>query len=269
MRSLLLAVFAAWTTSLLAVAQGLSPDDQRIVDSARSRYYSLDKRGFQSVTCTVSFDFSTAPILPSDNPKDNLQVLESTQFVMTLDRNGPTVLFRYPEGAGDAAQRQADPTANLLKSLIQGLFLTWPTKGLNGPIPPFDSQIKTVTKTDDGYRLTLSFPGDPVRIEMDKDLLVNEIVSVGGKVDERPKYSPTPEGLIFVGNHAIDNEDSGRVEVMYELESSTIEGMTLPSAAHLVVNSNLNVRFRMDECSVTKGTVLSVLPPKHAEPAKK
>jgi hypothetical protein len=148
------------------------------------------------------------------------------------------------------------------------MFLTWPTKGLHGPIPAFNSQIKSALETSDGFELILNFPGDPVRIDLDKNYLATEIVSVGGKVDERPKYSPTPEGLIFVGNRAIDNEDSGKVDVEYELEDSIIDGLTLPSAAHLVVNSNINVRFRLDECSVIKGTVLSVLPPKPAKPLK-
>lgn len=262
MRSLFLAFLTGVSVAQMAGAKGLSPDEQKIVESARSRYYSLDGHGFVSATCSVKFDFSTVPILPSTNPAENLKLLKLTQFDLTLDRNGPTVSHMYPNGSSDDMQRRADQMANLLTSLIQGLFLTWPTKGLNGPIPAYDSQIKSAVETNDGYRLILSFPGDPVRIDINKDYLVTEIVSVSGKADERPRYSPTPEGLIFVGNVATDKEESGLVEVKYELENSIIDSLRLPTTVHLQVHPNIDVKFALSGCIVKKGTVLSVQPPK-------
>jgi hypothetical protein len=171
MRSLFFAFLTGVSIVQMACAQGLSQDELKIVESARSRYYSLDGHGFLSATCSVKFDFSTVPILPSANPAENLQLLKQTQFVLTLGRNRPTVSHIYPNGSSDDMQRRADPMANLFTSLVQGLFLTWPTKGLNGPIPAYDSQIKSAVKTNDGYRLILSFPNDPVRIDMNKDYL--------------------------------------------------------------------------------------------------
>lgn len=268
MRLLSLALLALMPATNVVTAQALSPGEQEIVDSARSHYYNLDLNGFLSYKCSVKFDFSTVPILPSDNPPENLALLKSTQFVITEDRNGPTVSHTYPSGISQSAERRTDPTTNLLTSLVKGLFLTWPTKGLHGPIPSFNSQIESVAKTSDGFEFILSFPGDPVRIDLDRNYLVTEIVSVGGKVDETPRYSPTPEGLVFVGNHAIDDEDSGRIDVEYELVSSIVDGMRLPTSAHLVVKPNIDVRLALDECSVNKGTVLKVLPPKPPEPSK-
>jgi hypothetical protein len=268
MRLLALTLLALMPAANVVTAQGLSASEQKIVDSARSRYYSLDLNGFLSYKCTVKFDFSTVPILPSDNPSENLALLKSTQFAITEDRDGPTVSHTYPSGTSETAKRRADPMTNLLTSLVKGLFLTWPTKGLHGPIPSFNSQIKSVAETSNGFEFILSFPGDPVRIDLDRNYLATEIVSVGGKVDERPKYSPSPDGLIFIGNHAIDNEDSGEVELEYDLESSTIDGLRLPTSAHLVIHPNIDVRFALDECSVNKGTVLTVLPPKTAATPK-
>lgn len=245
-----------------AGAQGLSPDERRIVETARSRYYSLDGHGFVSVTCSVKFDFSTVPILLSADSAGDLRQIEATKFTLTLDRNGPTVQHEFPDATDEGTRRRADPTVNLLSSLVQGLFLTWPTKGLNGPIPMFDSQIKSAVETSDGYRLVLSFPGDPVRIEMNKDYLVTEIVSVGGKVDERPEYRSSPEGLVFSGNAAVDNsESSGPVNVTYKMENSVIDGFRLPTAVHLQVHPNIDVTFALDGCSVSRGTVISAQPP--------
>ena len=150
----------------------------------------------------------------------------------------------------------------MLSSLVKGLFLTWPTKGLNGPIPMFDSQIKSAVETSDGYRLVLSLPGDPVRIEMNKDYLVTEIVSVGGKVVERPEYRPSPEGLVFSGNAAIDNSEGSRpVNVTYELDSSMVDGFRLPTVVRLQVHPNIDVKLALNGCTVSRGTVISVQPP--------
>jgi hypothetical protein len=262
MRSLFLTFLTGVSIVQMAGAQRLSQGELKIVESARSRYYSLDGHGFISATCGVKFDFSTVPILSSANPAENLDLLKKTKFVLTLDRNRPTASYVYPNGSSDDMQRRADPMAKLLTSLIQGLFLTWPTKGLNGPIPVYDSQIKSAVATKDGYRLILSFPGDPVRIDMNKDYLVTEIVSVSGKVDEWPRYSPSPDGLIYVGNVANDKEESGPVEVKYELENSIIDGLRLPTTIHLQVQSNIDVRYTLTDCKVNKGTVLSVESPK-------
>lgn len=266
MRLLFFVLVVAVSIAQNAGAQGLSPDERKIVESARSRYYSLDSHGFISATCSVKFDFLTVPILPSGDSADNLKLLEATQFTLTLNRNGPTVQHKYPDGTNDDAERSAESSASLLSSLVQGLFLTWQSKGLNGPIPMFDSQIKSAVETNDGYRLILSVPGDPVRIEMNKDYLVTEIVSVGGKVDERPQYLPSPEGLIFTGNIATDDsESSGRVEVKYELDSSMVEGFRLPTSAHLQVSHNIDVKLALNGCTVSKGVVVSVQPPDAAD----
>jgi hypothetical protein len=266
MRLLLLLLVAAVPIAPNAVSQGLSPAEKKIVDSARSRYYSLDGQGFISATCSVKFEFSTVPILPSVDSLANLKLLEATQFTLMLDRNGPTLQHKYPDGTADDARRRAEPEANLLSSLVQGLFLTWPTKGLNGPIPAFDSQIKSAVETNDGFRLILSVPGGPVRIELNKDYLVTEIVSIGGKIEERPEYMHFPEGLVFTGNTATDNsESSGSVNVKYELESSMVDGLRLPTSAQLQVSPNIDVKFALNECTVTKGSVVSVQPPKAAD----
>src|ERR1039458_1150582 len=100
-------------------------------------------------------------------------------------------------------------------------------------------------------------------------VLVTEIVSVSGKVDERPQYSPTPEGLIYVGNVATDKEESGPVEVKYELESSIIDGLRLPTTVHLQVQSNIDVRYALTDCKVKKGIVISVKTPKTDAKIKK
>ena len=266
MRSLFLAVLTGILIAPMIRGQELSAAEKEIVNSARSRYYNLENHGFVSATCSVSFDFSTVPFLPSENPAETQKLLRATQFSITMDRSGASSDFHYPADASNEGKRGAQSTANVLASLISGVFQTWPTKGLDGPIPAFDSQVKSATATADGYLLILNFPGDPVRIEMDKKYLVTEIVSVGGKIDEHPSYSPTPDGLIFVGNTAVDDtEQSGRILVKYELGNAIVDGLRLPTSVHLQVIPKINTRFSLNGCTVRKGVVLQVRPPASSE----
>lgn len=267
MRSLFLAVLTGVLLAPTIRGQELSATEKKIVNTARSRYYNLENHGFVSTTCSVSFDFSTVPFLPSEDPAETQKLLRATQFSVTVDRSGASTNFHYPADASAEGKRGAEPTANLLASLIRGVFLTWPTKGLDGPIPPFDSQVKSAIATTDGYLLILNFPGDPVRIKMDKNFLVTEIVSIGGKVDEHPSYSATPDGLIFVGNTAVDDaEQSGRILVNYELGNAVVDGLRLPTSVHLQVIPNINTRFSFNGCTVKKGVVVQIKPP---EPSRR
>jgi hypothetical protein len=260
--SLPLALFLA-SLSLNGYGQQLSAADVKLVGSARARYYNLEAAGFKSLTCSVKFDFSTVPLLQPGSDDSTRKLLEATVFTFTLDgKSGPTVQHRYPSSASEGATQDASQVTNLLTSLVIGLFQTWPTKGLQGPIPPFDSQIESVASTKDGYTLVLRVPGEPVQVLLDKDYVVREIVSAKGKIEERPKYSPTAQGLVLVGNDAIDDtEQGGRVEVKYELGTSVLDGLRVPSSAHLRVNQNIDVRFALDECAVRKAMVIHVNPP--------
>jgi len=252
--------------SLNAHGQQLSPANVKIIESARARYYNLEAAGFQSLTCSVKFDFSTVPLLQSGSGDPTREFLESTLFTLALDEKGrPTVQHRYPGNTSESAKQDAAQLTNLLTSLVMGLFQTWPTKGLQGPIPPFNSQIESVVSTKDGYTLDLRLSEEPVQVFLDKDYLVMEILSVGGKIDERPKYAPSAEGLVFVGNEAADDsEQGGRVEVKYELGTSVLDGLRVPSSAHLRVNQNIDVRFALDDCAVKKEVVVHVNPPSAA-----
>ncbi len=248
--------------SAIAHGQALSAGDKEIVSSARARYYNLEAAGFQSLSCSVNFDFSTVPELPSANDDATRKLIQQTNFTLTLGGKGPKIEHHYPVSSSDAAQQRAAQTTNLLTSLVGGIFQTWPTKGFQGPIPPFDSQIASVTSTTNGYLFTLRVPGSPVRVSADKNYLVTEITSIGGKITERPTYAPSPDGMVFVGNSAIDDsEPSGRVAVEYELGTSVIDGLRVPTSARLRVNDNIDVKFVMEGCAVKKATVVHVVPP--------
>ena len=250
-----------------AHAQTLSVDDRQIAESARTKYYNLEARGFQSLKCAVKFDLSTVPLLSqaSDNPVRRL--IESTNFALVIDGKGrPNVQYAYPSDGDANTEKQAAQVTSLLRSLVGGLFQTWPSKGLNGPIPSFDNQIESITATDHGFTFSLRVPGAPVEVILDKDYLATEIVSTGGKLRERPKYIPTPEGLVFAGNEADDKSNpNGPVAVKYELETSLIEGLRVPTSAHLQVNGNIDVKFAMTGCAVQKATIIQVKPSSSAK----
>ena len=180
------------------LARQLSAADKALLQAARARYYNLELKGFVSATCQVHFDFSTVPALSTKDGEPDRKVLEGAVFTLHLNsRQQPALEIAYPSATTPAARDAVAQTANLLKSLVTGFFQTWPSKGLDGPVPPFDSEIQSVSKTDKGYSLSLLVPGAPVRMDMDKNYLVTEISSAGGKIEERPAYAASPDGLVF------------------------------------------------------------------------
>jgi hypothetical protein len=243
--------------SMSAVAQQLSAPDKKLVESARARYYNLEASGLESFACSVKFDISTVPLLPSTGDSSTRQLVEKTTFVLTLDKKGPLVQHHYPADVTQADQQQAAQTIDLLTSLVSGLFQTWLSKGFQGPIPPFDSQIESANSTDNGYIFNLRVPGAPIQVFTNKDYLVTEIVSVGGKLHEKPTYVSSPDGLILVENQA-DSEQANPVEIKYELEPTLVDGLRLPGSAHLRVNDNIDLKFALHECRVRKATVIKI-----------
>lgn len=246
-----------------AQGQQLSQSEKSLIDSARSKYYDLKSAGFQSLSCSLKFDLATVPLVPRASDDPTRKLLEQTAFDLTLDENGrPSVEHHFPEAADEGAKQGALQVTNLMTSFVVGLFQTWPTKGLQGPIPPFDSQVASVTATDRGYVFSLRTPGSPVQVTPDKDYLVTDIVSMGGKIKEHPTYVPSPGGLVFSGNDAVDASHPGApVDVHYELRTKLIEGLRVPSSAHLRVNENIDVTFTLERCVVNKAKVLNVAPP--------
>jgi len=261
-RSILRYLLLAFVTTN-CLGQQLSSDDKALIESARARYYNLEAAGFQSLTCSVKFDFSTVPLLPAAEDDPTRMLIEATKFTLTLDSRAlPSVEHHYPDGSSAEAQERAAQVTNLLTSLVTGLFQTWPTKGLQGPIPPFDKEIQSIVRTETGYIVNLRVPGSPVQVYMDKSFLVNRITSIGGKIDERPTYVSKPEGLVFAANEVIDDsQPSGPVTIKYDLDASVVDGLRVPSSVRLKVNSNIDVKYDLSECHVKKGVVVRVGPP--------
>ncbi|MGA9464766.1 MAG: hypothetical protein WBV28_18395 [Terracidiphilus sp.] len=254
--SLLLAIGAS--------AQSLTPGENSILKAAREKYYSLESKGFASASCTANFDFNTIPSLPSADPAADRKLLEKTIFSLNLGgtvRSPVTVKVRYPKEATDKEIERAVGLASVLRLAVQGTFQTWGTKGLHGPLPPDDSEIESITASGRGYTILSGDPDDPIRIELDKNYLVTEIVSNGGKIDEKPVYASTADGWVYAGNLAMDDSNpNSRVMVQYELGSQVVDGLRLPSTVHLRVNKNIDVKFSLNNCIVRKGAVLRVAP---------
>jgi hypothetical protein len=249
---------------VIAKGQQHSDDDKKIVDSARSRYYSLEQRGLNSFQCSVQFDIGTipAPLLAQENIADR-KLLQSSSFNVKYERKGATVTHSYPNGTTTIAEASVSNVVNWMTSIVTGFFLTWPTKGFNGPIPPFDSLIDKISPTPNGYEFILNVSGGPVIVEMDKKFLVTRVVSIHGMVDEKPIFTETPDGLVYSGTHTFNENPQGdKTDIRIDIDSADVEGLRLPSSVRLRVNDNVDVRFSLSGCSVEKGTVVRVDPPK-------
>jgi len=256
---------AAFLLASTGSAQQLPQSSQKAIDEARSHYYSISSAGFMSMSCSIKFDWTTVPNVPLPNAVESRTLLQNGTLTLTIDQKGrSSVEQHFSDGSSEQQIRDALPLTSLLKSLVGGVFQTWPTKGLQGPIPSFNSEIETVSSFADGFDFSLHVAGSPVHILMDKDYRVTKISSIGGKIIEFPSYEPSPDGLVFVGNHALDQTQTEvPVDVSYQLGIAIINGLRVPSSVHLRVNDNLDVRYNLEKCTVQKGQVLKVAPPPH------
>jgi hypothetical protein len=167
----------------------------------------------------------------------------------------------YPKESGAVAQQSIAPVVNWMTAIVSGFFQTWPSKGWSTPIPPFGRWVDKIVPTDTGYEIRARSKDGLESIAMSRDLVVTRITSIGGKIDEHPAYLATPDGLIFSGNEALDDSGAGgRTTVKYQIDNAMTDGFRLPSAVHLQVNDNVDVRFSLNGCSVEKGMVLKVQP---------
>ena len=253
---------ALFVVSSFVHAQTLSPEQLKIVSDARSKYYSLENQGLISFHCSVDFDLSTLPqqILP-DSAIDDRKTLKGLVLAIDMNHEGPRVEI---SNRPSTMSSQAEQAAHIIQSLVSGFWMTWPTKGLNGPIPPFDKWVTEIQDLPSGYevRADSALASGLQSIFLDKDLHVTRILSVGGKVDEHPVYALTADGLVYSGLDATSEDQSGgRTVVHFEIESALIDGFHLPQKVHMKVNDNLDFQFSMRDCSVQKGTVIKVSPP--------
>lgn len=250
--------------SLNAYGQKLSDADRNAIHSARARYYDLKAAGFESLNCSIKFDFSTVPLLSSNSDDPTRKLVEAIKFTLTVNSKGfATLTHQYPPGSSVDAQQHADKAINLLNSLVLGVFRTWQSKAFQGPIPPFDSQIESVASTEHGYVFDLRVPGAPVQIFLNRNYVVTKIISEDGKITEQPEFAPSTDGLIFVGNEAVVDRgvQQGSLHVKYEIENSVLNGLDVPSSVHLRVDQNIDTKFALDGCTAKKALVLNVAPP--------
>ena len=253
---------ALFAISCIVHAQVPSSERLKILSDARSKYYSLENQGLISFHCSVDFDLSTLPqqILPN-SAIDDRKTLKGLILAINMNREGPRVEYsNHPS----MMSSQAEQAASIIQSLVSGFWMTWPTKGLNGPIPPFDKWVTEIQGLPSGYevRADSALANGLQSIFLDKDFHVTRILSVGGKVDEHPVYAQTADGLVYSGLDATSEDQSGgRTVVHFEIESALMDGFHLPQKVHMKVNDNLDVRFAMSACSVKKAdAVLKISP---------
>ena len=256
-RQLLLALTGSFALTA-SVMHGLTPSEKKIVDEARSRYYNLQASGFESLACDVSYDLNSAPF--SDLPPSLKESLSLARVTLKInDRGIPTVNKQLPTSIQKDTVDQATQMLNVVSSLVEGVFQTWPTKGFFGPIPPFDNQINAIKITPEGYVFDLNVPGAPVLITTDRNFVTTLITSVGGRVLEKTTYSPSDKGLVFTGNGALSKRDAEPpIEVDYHLDTQVLDGMIVPAAVHVTVKPNIDARYTLTSCKVLRTAVVQV-----------
>lgn len=214
-----------------------------------------------SFACRIEFDVSTLPpeMLSAIGPGAQ-KILGSIPMEVRVENGKPNVTI-------DSASLPKDnpalaPAVNLMRALASGFWITWPSKGWSGPIPPFTNWVESVKPVPEGYEIRAKSANGLDSITVDHELNVTRIVSVAGTVDEHPAYSSSSEGLVYSGNSATSKGPSGDItSVRYEIESAVVDGFRLPGVVHLHVNDNIDVRFSMTSCSVKKAD--AVLQLKH------
>jgi hypothetical protein len=137
----------------------LTTEDHAILTAARAKYYNLELAGFESLTCSIQYDLSTVPLLPQAKDNAIYKLIAATKFTVKLaDKDKPTVTHAYAANSDAAIVAQAATVTKVMEDFVTGAFQTWLSKGLQGPIPPFDNWIERVEKKDSsGFQPLVSY----------------------------------------------------------------------------------------------------------------
>lgn len=232
-------------------ASGFSGDsnkDSNFIDNARARYYSLSAHGFESMECKVKFEVGDfpLPLLPMNDRQEMAKVV----FPIVINHRGAVIRHEMPSGLDMSEQHELEVAANWVQGLVQGTFKTWPSKGIDGPIPPYAGWLREVETTPDGYRIDATEGNRLNQIVMTKDFVVTNIVSAGGRVEEQPHYRATEAGLVYAGLSGVEKDPGGDVHIRYDVDTAEVDGYIVPGQIHLVVTPNVDLRFNLTGCHV-------------------
>jgi hypothetical protein len=239
-------------------------DKDAFAQHANSLYYRPAEAGLVGFTCRVNVDWNTVPsqiLLPAEIA--GRKPLEQTRFFVTVDASGaPSARHEYTQDAPTWMRPAYDKLFELLSSLVSGTLQTWGTKYIHGPMPEV-RYVTGVEKTDDGYVVTASNPPAEFRDVLSSDYRVSEMVTKApsGDIDEHTGFSDSPQGLLLTSNDVTNREGDDTTHIVYEMTYQMAEGFRLPSALHLKVNDNIDMKFSFESCSVQKGKIVAVRPP--------
>lgn len=252
----------AFLSPLAGHSQTPAPIDKvDFVQHASSLYYRPAAAGLVSFTCSVKVDWDTVPIqilLPSEIA--GRKPLEETKFFVTVNAIGSaSTRHEYTQAAPTLMRPVYDKLFELLSNLVAGTLQTWGTKYLNGPLPA-ERYITAIEKTDDGYVVTWSYAPAQFRTVLSSDYRVSEMVTKApnNEIDEHTGFSDSPQGFVLTSNNATNRQGDEMTRIQYEMNYLMADGFRLPSALHLKVNDNIDIKFSFESCSVQKGIVVKV-----------
>ena len=239
-------------------------DKVDFVQHANSLYYRPADAGLVSFTCRVKVDWDTVPsqiLLPAEIA--GRKPLEETKFFVTVNAAGsPSARHEYTQAAPTWMRPAYDRLFELLSSLVSGTLQTWGTKYIHGPIP--EARFVTgIEKTDDGYAMTATNTPAQFRYVLSNDYRMREMVTKApnDEISEHTEFSDSPQGLVITSNDATNREGDDTTHIEYEMTYQMADGFRLPSALHLKVNDNIDMKFSFDNCSAQKGKIITVMPP--------
>ncbi|ADW70476.1 hypothetical protein AciX9_3471 [Granulicella tundricola MP5ACTX9] len=227
---------------------------QRVLETARSRYYNLTGLGVKSFTCGVNFDLDTLSkgFLPAGDIADRA-LLQTAVFTLKVTSGGPTLKFQFPDGAQSQSEDVVAGATLWISELVQGFFQTWPLKGFAGPIPHQEKQLLGVAQDGEGYRITVKGPAGPMVLHLDRNSMVTEIQSQNGtasQIDEHPIFTSAPEGMVLTGNDTQDTEPNGTTRARYAIDIGRVDGFMIPQRVRLLVGEHVDVKFALSGCKV-------------------
>jgi hypothetical protein len=87
-------------------AQQLSTENEKLLEEARTRYYSLAEHGLESFKCSVHFDVTTVPqsLLP-ETAVDDRKLLGATSYTIEVGHAAPVVQTVFPVGFSPVMQQ--------------------------------------------------------------------------------------------------------------------------------------------------------------------
>jgi len=239
-----------------------------LLAKATSLYYSTARAGLRDFDCQVHPDWARmmksarkGAALPVDDPK--LALLNTVTITLHADLKGGSSLdWKLPEHSerplDDSQTAMLNQVHHGIEQSLGGVLKMWMPL-VNGSIAEtLGEDSAEISEGANGYTLRSKESGESETEFFDRGLVLKEsdvVTAMGSNVKLKPAYQATSLGLLPMSFVAETHEPGAAAQAPAQqmsgyMEYQAVSGMQVPARITIVLQSVVEMDFRLDGCMV-------------------